>query len=133
MGVSPCCTLRFALRTPEFARTAGKARGAEDQDVLVDDEVPGLAAGALRMLSSWKNDGRGTRRCPRSPASPADLPRPPRPRRRGDQRKGFTETGYAQLLDAAHQQLGGPLVVVWDNSNTHLSGAMTALIAARTG
>jgi len=30
-------------------------------------------------------------------------------------RKGFTETGYAQLLDAAHRQLGGPLVVVWDN------------------
>ena len=51
--------------------------------------------------------------------------------RRDDQRKGFTETGYAQLLDAAHQQLGGPLVVVWDNSNTHVSGAMTALIAAR--
>jgi putative transposase len=52
-------------------------------------------------------------------------------KRRGDQRKGFTETGYAQLLDAAHQQLGGPLVVVWDNSNTHVSGAMTALVAAR--
>ena len=52
-------------------------------------------------------------------------------RRRNDQRKGFTETGYARLLDAAHQQLGGPLVVVWDNSSTHISGAMTALIAAR--
>ena len=52
-------------------------------------------------------------------------------RRRGDPRKGFTETGYARLLDAAHQQLRGPLVVVWDNSNTHVSGAMTALIAAR--
>jgi hypothetical protein len=36
-------------------------------------------------------------------------------RSRGDQRKGFTETDYARLLDAAHQQLGGPLVVVWDN------------------
>ena len=48
-----------------------------------------------------------------------------------DQRKGFTETGYAQLLDAAHQQLGGPLVLVWDNLNTHLSAAMTELIAAR--
>jgi len=35
--------------------------------------------------------------------------------RRDDQRKGFTETDYARLLDAAHQQLGGPLVVVWDN------------------
>ena len=46
-------------------------------------------------------------------------------------RKGFTETGYAQLLDAAHQQLGGPLVLVWDNLNTHLSRAMGELIAAR--
>jgi len=30
--------------------------------------------------------------------------------RRGDKRKGFTETDYARLLDAAHAQLGGPLV-----------------------
>jgi hypothetical protein len=35
--------------------------------------------------------------------------------RRGDKRKGFTETDYARFLDAAHQQLGGPLVLVWDN------------------
>lgn len=48
-----------------------------------------------------------------------------------DRRKGFTETGYAQLLDAAHQQLGGPLVVVWDNLNTHVSAAMKDLVAAR--
>jgi hypothetical protein len=27
-------------------------------------------------------------------------------------RKGFTETDYAHLLDAAHQQPGSPLVVV---------------------
>jgi hypothetical protein len=33
---------------------------------------------------------------------------------RRDWRKGFTEADYARLLDAAHQQLGGPLVVVWD-------------------
>jgi putative transposase len=53
-------------------------------------------------------------------------------RRRGkDQRKGFAETGYAQLLDAAHQQLTGPLVVVWDNLNSHVSAAMAELIAAR--
>jgi putative transposase len=38
-------------------------------------------------------------------------------RRRGDQRKGFTEPDYARLFDAAHQQLAGPLVVVWDNLN----------------
>ena len=50
---------------------------------------------------------------------------------RKDPRKGFTETDYARLLDAAHQQLGGPLVVVWDNLNTHVSRAMAELVAAR--
>src|SRR4051794_12064610 len=51
--------------------------------------------------------------------------------RRGTRRKGFTEAGYAALLDAAHQQLGGPIVLVWDNLNTHVSAAMAELIAAR--
>jgi hypothetical protein len=51
--------------------------------------------------------------------------------RRGDNRKGFTETDYARLLDAAHARLGGPLVVIWDNLNTHVSRAMAELIAAR--
>jgi transposase len=53
-------------------------------------------------------------------------------RRRGkDQRKGFTEADYARLLDAAHQQLTGPLVVVWDNLNAHVSAAMTELVETR--
>ena len=52
--------------------------------------------------------------------------------RRGDKRKGFTETDYARFLDAAHQQLGGPLVLVWDNLNTHTSRAMRELVAARS-
>jgi putative transposase len=51
--------------------------------------------------------------------------------RRGDRRKGFAEADYARLLDAAHQQLRGPLVLVWDNLNTHVSRAMRELIAAR--
>jgi putative transposase len=51
--------------------------------------------------------------------------------RRADKRKGFTEQDYARLLDGAHQQLGGPVVLVWDNLNTHTSGAMAELIAAR--
>jgi DDE superfamily endonuclease len=51
--------------------------------------------------------------------------------RRGDKRKGFTEADYARLLDAAHQQLGGPLVLAWDNLNTHVSKAMRELVAAR--
>jgi hypothetical protein len=52
-------------------------------------------------------------------------------RRRASRRKGFTEADYAALLDAAHRQLGGPIVGVWDNLNTHVSAAMTELIAAR--
>jgi hypothetical protein len=51
--------------------------------------------------------------------------------RRGDKRKGFTEADYARLLDDAHQQLGGPLVLVWDNLNTHVSRAMGELVGAR--
>jgi len=52
-------------------------------------------------------------------------------RRRASRRKGFTEADYAALLDAAHRQLGGPIVLVWDNLNTHVSAAMTELVAAR--
>jgi transposase len=52
-------------------------------------------------------------------------------RSRGDQRKGFTEADFARLLDAAHQQLGGPIVLVWDNLNVHVSAVMAELIAAR--
>jgi hypothetical protein len=50
---------------------------------------------------------------------------------RADQRKGFTEAACARLLDGAHQQLTGPIVVVWDYLKAHISGAMAELIAAR--
>nr|WTB28812.1 transposase [Streptomyces sp. NBC_00830] len=46
-------------------------------------------------------------------------------------RKGFTETDYARLFDAVHQQLGGPIVLVWDNLNTHVSRTMRQLLGAR--
>lgn len=52
-------------------------------------------------------------------------------RGRKGERRSFSETDYAALLDAAHQQLGGPIVVIWDNLNTHISAAMRELIAAR--
>ena len=51
--------------------------------------------------------------------------------RRADKRKGLTEADYARLLDQAHQQLAGPVVVVRDNLNTHGSAAMAELVAAR--
>jgi hypothetical protein len=46
-------------------------------------------------------------------------------------RKDLTETGCAGLLDAAHQQLAGTLVLVWENLNAHVSAAMAELAAAR--
>ncbi|MDU0295183.1 transposase, partial [Saccharothrix longispora] len=52
-------------------------------------------------------------------------------RGRKGERRSFAETDYAALLDAAHQQLDGPIVLIWDNVNTHTSHAMRALIAAR--
>jgi transposase len=52
-------------------------------------------------------------------------------RRRPGGRKGMTEADYARLLDAARQQLGGPIVLVWDNLNTHVSVAMAEIVAGR--
>ena len=52
-------------------------------------------------------------------------------RGRTGERRSFAETDYADLLDAAHQQLDGPIVLIWDNLNTHISAAMRELIAAR--
>ena len=46
--------------------------------------------------------------------------------------RGSPEADYARLLDDAHQQLGGPLVVVWDGLNTHVSHSMADLVAARS-
>jgi DDE superfamily endonuclease len=45
--------------------------------------------------------------------------------------KALREDDYIGLLDGAHQQLGGPLVLVWDNLSVHRSARMRTLIAAR--
>jgi hypothetical protein len=52
-------------------------------------------------------------------------------RGRKGERKSFSETDYIELIDAAHQRLSAPLVVIWDNLNVHISAAMRALIDAR--
>ena len=52
-------------------------------------------------------------------------------RGRKGERRSFAETDYIALLDAAHQQLQAPIVVIWDNLNTHVSAAMRELIATR--
>ncbi|MER5918555.1 transposase, partial [Streptomyces sp. NPDC001982] len=51
--------------------------------------------------------------------------------RRGEP-KGFREPDFARLLDAAHQQLGGPIVLVWDNATLHTDALMRELTAARS-
>ncbi|MER6076644.1 transposase [Streptomyces sp. NPDC001817] len=47
-------------------------------------------------------------------------------------KKGLREGDLARLLDAAHQQLGGPIVLVWDNATAHTDHAMRELIATRS-
>jgi transposase len=53
----------------------------------------------------------------------------PAPDRRADGRKSFAWTDYRDLLRNAHAQLGGPIVLVWDNLNTHLTAGMRQFIA----
>ncbi|MFI7449668.1 transposase [Nonomuraea sp. NPDC049714] len=52
-------------------------------------------------------------------------------RGRKGERKSFSEAYHIALLDAAHQQLGGPIVLVWDNLNTHVSARMRGLVEHR--
>jgi len=49
--------------------------------------------------------------------------------RNGSGRKSFAWTDYRDLLIAAHRQLGGPIVVVWDNLGTHLTRGMHSFVA----
>jgi hypothetical protein len=53
------------------------------------------------------------------------------PRGHKGERRSFVERDRADLLDAADQQLGAPIVLVWDNLNTHISAAMRSYIATR--
>jgi len=41
-------------------------------------------------------------------------------------RRAMTEADYAALITAAHRYLGAPVIVIWDNLNTHLSRKMRA-------
>jgi len=53
------------------------------------------------------------------------------PDARPDGRKSFSWKDYRDLIQIAHQQLGGPIVLVWDNLNTHLTAGMRRYIAGR--
>jgi DDE superfamily endonuclease len=50
---------------------------------------------------------------------------------RAGEPKGLREADFAGLLDAAHQQLGAPIVLVWDQLPRHTSTTMHQLISTR--
>ena len=52
----------------------------------------------------------------------------PRPDDRPDGRKSFSWSDYRDLLQVAHAQLGGPIVLIWDNLNTHKAAGMRRFI-----
>jgi len=45
-------------------------------------------------------------------------------RGRKGERRSMSEADYARLIAAAHHQLDAPLIVIWDNLNTHVSAVM---------
>jgi transposase len=44
-------------------------------------------------------------------------------------RRAMSEADYAALIAAAHRYLDAPVIVIWDNLNTHLSRKMRAFTA----
>ena len=53
--------------------------------------------------------------------------------RRGE-RRSLSEADYAALLSAAHQQLHAPIILIWDNVNTHpASGCRSSSRRTKTG
>jgi DDE superfamily endonuclease len=52
-------------------------------------------------------------------------------RRKGD-RASMSEADYAALVTAAHRALNAPVVLVWDNLNTHRSRKMRAFTEANS-
>ncbi len=52
-------------------------------------------------------------------------------RGRKGERRSMSEADYAELVTAAHHQLHAPVILIWDNLNTHISAVMRALTSAR--
>jgi hypothetical protein len=51
-------------------------------------------------------------------------------RGRKGERRSMSEADYAGLITAAHQQLHAPVILIWDNLNTHISAVMRAFTDA---
>ena len=52
-------------------------------------------------------------------------------RRRKGERRSLSEADYAALFTAAHQQLRAPLIVIWDQLNTHRTAVMREFLTPR--
>ena len=51
-------------------------------------------------------------------------------RGRKGERRSMSEADYAGLITAAHQNLQAPVILIWDNLNTHISAVMRTFITA---
>ena len=51
-------------------------------------------------------------------------------RGRKGERRSMSEADYAGLIAAAHHQLQAPLIICWDNLNTHVSAVMREFTGA---
>jgi hypothetical protein len=51
-------------------------------------------------------------------------------RGRKGERRSMSEDDYAELIAAAHNQLHAPVILIWDNLNTHISAAMGRFISS---
>jgi putative transposase len=52
---------------------------------------------------------------------------------RKGERRSMSEADYAGLITAAHKELRAPVILIWDNLNTHISAVMRAFIQAHPG
>jgi DDE superfamily endonuclease len=52
-------------------------------------------------------------------------------RGRKGERRSMSEADYAELVTAAHRELNAPVILIWDNLNTHVSAVMRLLLDAR--
>lgn len=51
-------------------------------------------------------------------------------RGRKGERRSMSEAGYADLIAAAHRTLAAPVILIWDNLNTHVSKKMREFTGA---
>lgn len=92
-----------------------KARTWSRRDCTPVLKVTGKGSGRVLMAGLVCNkSGRATRLIYRTQLY----------RGRTGEKKGFRAREFAGLLDAAHRQLGGPVIVVWDNASTHHARAL---------